>query len=300
MSESPKVAYFCLLGSTGIYRNFELSLSDYPMAYEITDFEAQVIEASHETPVVVDFWAPWCGPCQFLGPVIEKLAGEAGGKWKLAKVNSDEFPQQSQQYRVKSIPAVKLFVNGQVTAEFAGAQPEPFIRRWLAQNLPSPNDKLVQQAANLARVGQEDQAADLLEQVLANEPGNAHAALELGCLLLFAQPARAMPLFRTAEHDGSLYQFANSLFNLAELLTIAQAPEKLEEHPVKPVFLQGLSALKAQDFTTALSNFIEVIQLYKAYQDKAAEKACVAIFLYLGEDHEVVKQFRRPFGMALY
>jgi putative thioredoxin len=270
------------------------------MAYEVTDFQAEVIDASHQQPVVVDFWAPWCGPCQFLGPVIEKLAGEAAGKWQLAKVNSDQFQEQAQRYRVKSIPAVKLFVNGQVVAEFAGAQPEPYIRRWLDQHLPSENDKQVQRAANLARSGREPEAVALLEKVLAGEPGNAHAALELGCIVVFTDPVRAVGLFRTAEHDGALYHFANSLFNLAELLVLAQDPSRLEDHPVKETFLAALAALARQDFGPALEQFIDVIQRHKAYQDKSAEKACVAIFHYLGEQHETVKQYRRQFSMALY
>jgi putative thioredoxin len=100
-------------------------------------FQAQVLDKSHEKPVVVDFWAPWCGPCRVLGPTIEKLARESGGAWRLVKINTDKHPALMQRYGVRGIPAVKLFVGGEVTAEFTGALPEPQLRRWLGEHLPA-------------------------------------------------------------------------------------------------------------------------------------------------------------------
>ena len=101
------------------------------------DFQADVVAASRRRPVLVDFWAPWGGPCRVLGPVLDKLHAEAGGRWGLVKVNTDEEPGLMQRYGIRGIPAVKLFVDGAVAAEFTGALPEPQLRQWLAANLPA-------------------------------------------------------------------------------------------------------------------------------------------------------------------
>ncbi len=100
-------------------------------------FQTQVLDKSHDKPVVVDFWAPWCGPCRTLGPTIKKLAQESGGAWRLVKINTDAHPHLSQRFDIKGIPAVKLFVGGEVTAEFTGALPEHQLRQWLAEHLPA-------------------------------------------------------------------------------------------------------------------------------------------------------------------
>lgn len=105
------------------------------MSYDLNDFEQDVIKQSADKPVLVDFWAPWCGPCKMLAPALEELAGKADGKWAFVKVNVDEKPELASQYGVRGIPNVKLFKAGEVADEFTGVRPADQIESWLAPHL---------------------------------------------------------------------------------------------------------------------------------------------------------------------
>ncbi len=100
-------------------------------------FQTEVLDKSHAKPVLVDFWAPWCGPCRALSPTLDALAKESGGLWRLVKINTDAHPALAQRFGVRGIPSVKLFVDGAVAAEFTGALPEAEVRRWLGEHLPA-------------------------------------------------------------------------------------------------------------------------------------------------------------------
>ena len=143
-------------------------------------FTEEVVDRSHQTPVVVDFWAAWCGPCRALGPVLERLADEADGSWMLAKVDVDANPGLASAFGIQGIPAVRAWKDGREVAQFVGALPELQVREWLAQLGPSPADVAFEEAQQALRAGDHELAEQHLRLALDLEPGHgaARAALE--------------------------------------------------------------------------------------------------------------------------
>lgn len=142
-------------------------------------FPRDVIERSHQVPVVVDFWASWCAPCRTLGPVLERLADEAAGAWVLAKVDVDANPGLAGAFGVQGIPAVRAFKGGREVAEFTGALPEASVREWLTQLGPSRADLAYEEGSALEAAGRLDDAAERYRQTLADAPGHTGAATAL-------------------------------------------------------------------------------------------------------------------------
>src|SRR5512143_2388943 len=153
-------------------------MSEHALDVGLADFNQNVLEASKQRPVVVDFWAPWCGPCKSLKPILEKLAAEYGGKFLLAKINSDENQELAARYAVRGIPSVKAFVNGEVVDEFSGALPEGEVRAFLDRIIPSPADDLRQQAATVRASGDLAGALGLLAEASKLDPANAGVRLD--------------------------------------------------------------------------------------------------------------------------
>jgi len=142
-------------------------------------FVTDVIDRSHDVPVVVDFWAAWCAPCRALGPVLERLAEEAGGSWILAKVDVDANPRLAGALEIQGIPAVRAYKGGREVADFTGALPEPQVREWLTRLGPTPADLAYDEGASLEAAGRLDEAADRYRKALADAPGHNAAATAL-------------------------------------------------------------------------------------------------------------------------
>ncbi|HEX9653072.1 MAG TPA: thioredoxin, partial [bacterium] len=182
------------------------------------DFEKDVLDASKTSPVVVDFWAEWCAPCRMLGPVLEKLANEAGGAWKLVKLNTEEHPQLAVEYGIRSIPAVKMFHDGRVVAEFIGALPETQVRKWLDENLPSVSKQLLEKARSALAADNKPQAKEVLETLLKEESNNVEAVVLLAEILFEEDAARAAQLVKGTPVEHPLYNRANAITTLGRLI----------------------------------------------------------------------------------
>lgn len=268
--------------------------------YEITDFQKDVIERSHVTPVLVDFWAAWCGPCKVLGPVLERLAQQGNGHWVLAKVDTDRHQDLAARYGIRGIPNVKLFVDGKVSDEFTGALPESAVKQWLRKALPDRFRGEIASAQELLKQHKTNEALSILENVLQNDPGNEHATVLLAGSLVSTDPERAMNLVAPIEEHSEHFPAADAIVTFVQLSSRALHPELLPEDPVKPAYLAALVDLAALRYDAALENFINVLRANRYYDDDGARRGCIAIFRMLGDDHAVTQKRRREFSNALY
>lgn len=260
----------------------------------VIDFETEVIEASHTRPILVDFWAAWCGPCRVLGPVLEKLDAETDA-WSLVKVDTEANPHLAQRFGIRGIPAVKLFVEGEPVAEFTGALPEPMVRRWLDEHLPSEQKERLARARALLADGDHAAARPFLEDAVLSDPDDDEARTLLARALAFDQPERAAELV-----DGLFSPEADAVRTLARFLTLPDEPEDLDEAPVRTDYLAAAHALRDGDPDTALDRLIAVLQQQRGYHDDGARKAIVAVFLLLGEEDPIVRKHRPVFNRSLY
>ncbi len=270
------------------------------MSYEVQDFDKQVVQRSKEVPVLVDFWAPWCGPCRTLGPVLERMATKAGGRWELVKVNTEEHQDLAATFDIASIPAVKLFVNGEVVNEFVGALPEREISRFLEKALPSPTANQLGEARRLMKEGADAAAAALLESVIAAEPANLEARVLLAQSVLSTGPECVSSLLESLTPDSEFFEQANAIRMLARLALLTKAPASLPEASVRSKYLAGAAAVRSGDFAAAVEAFIEVLERNKQYDNGGAKEACKAIFQLLGMRHPTVERFFRAFSSALH
>jgi putative thioredoxin len=236
-------------------------------------FERDVIQRSHEVPVVVDFWAEWCGPCRMLGPVIEKAVAKREGQVDLVKLDTDANPRISSAFRIQSIPAVKAFKDGKVVGEFIGAQPPQEVDRFLDSLLPSEADALVAEGSEPG-----------LRRALELEPGRADAALALARIL--ADRGEREPALALLENVAGSF----AADGLAARLRLEADPDLAE----------AFAALDRGETERGLDALIAAIQASDENRREDLRRAVVGVLDDLGVEHPLARESRRKLASALY
>jgi putative thioredoxin len=267
---------------------------------EITDFTKDVLERSSTLPVLVDFWAAWCGPCRVLGPVLERLEARSGGRWVLAKVDTDAHQDIAAQYGIRGIPNVKLFVDRRVVHEFTGALPERAVEQWLEKALPNPHTNMLQEAESLIRGGDPARGRALLQEILTADPGNDHARVLLSRTYLFENPARVSELVAGIEEHSEHYHDAEALRTVIGLFDRAGRPESFPVDNVRERYCEAIEELRTRNFDAALEKFIAVLKENRQYDGDGSRRAVIAIFKILGDEHPLTLKHRRGFSSALF
>lgn len=284
-----------------------MSDSEYILEVDDSNFTAAVIEGSQKQPVLVDFWAEWCAPCRSLMPVLARLADEYGGKFILAKINSDENQALASQLGVRSLPTVKVFKNGIPVDEFMGALPESAVREFIERHIEHESDRLHTAAMQAYRRDDPDTAVELMERAHAMEPGKSRITIDLASVLAGSgNPARAEELLNgLPEYERNSGEAAGLLARLEFAREAADLPDEAgietgaESGDLNSLYQLAMLKISQNDFAGAMEKLLLIIQKDRGYRDDLGRKTLIKLFDMLGDD-PLVDNYRKRMTNLLF
>ena len=275
----------------------------------IENFDTVVLKTSNTTPVMLDFWAPWCGPCQSLMPVLESITADYQDALHLVKVNIDEQPQLAQQFAVRSVPTVKIIVNSEVVDEFQGALPESEIRSLLAKYIQTEAEKRMASALQDYQLGERG-ALDVMQSLINEYPHNYQIRLQyITVLMMENEYHSAKQLFDELPNEIKQLDDVAAMMSRLEVMTIAEKlgdPDTLEQqlasqpndcnirHQLSTIYIaQG-------EFSKALEQLFQIMTIDRKYKEDLGRKEMLKVFDMLGNTGELVSTYRKKLAAVLY
>ena len=287
-------------------------MSESPFIHNIVveNFQSLVLENSFKQPVLVDFWADWCQPCQTLMPMLAKLADEYAGKFHLAKVDTEAQQQLAAHFQIKSLPTMKLFVNGQPVDERMGALPESEIRAFIDQYLTSETDNMMTAARNASHEGRTQEALDMMNQALAKEPDNADLKIDVAQLVMTqGDNEGALALLDSLDEEGKKKEAAIKLRaeielanRIKDLPPTEEIEQKLAANPddLKALIGKANHLIAQGEHEDAMQCMLRVMTLDRSFEDDAGRNGLLALFDILGGEHPGVQKYRRKMFTLLH
>ena len=265
------------------------------------NFEYEVVNYSQNIPVLVDFWAEWCQPCKVLGPSLEKIVEEANGALRLAKVNIDQNQNLALQYNVRSIPTVKAFIEGQVAAEFVGAQPETRLREFVSKlSPPSPVDLDIKKGQGLLLSQEWSEAEDILRKASGQKPDSPAIQLGLATALLAQyQPKEALDLLK-AIPSGREFSRAQQMLPYANALMQLKQDLLPDENSLDAIFKNSIRLASRGKFFMALDGLLDLLREDKHYSDGLAQQIVLGILEIVGDEDPQTRLYRAELASVLF
>jgi putative thioredoxin len=276
----------------------------------LSTFESDVIEASLEVPVLVAFWAPWCGPCKALGPLLERLEREYGGRFRLVNVNSDTNPELVASFNLKSIPYAAVFVDGNAVAQFMGAQPEPYVRVFLDRVIPDPAQLEHRCARDAMARGQFALAEEALKNALALDPSSDAARLDMASILLERGELDGARLHFSAlssrAHGQSTYHAVRSRMESVEIAATlppaAQLEQRVERDGADLQARLDLADLHIarREYAHALDQLLEIVRRDRKFGEDVGRVRMLEVFDMAAGEAALVDEYRARLSQVLF
>lgn len=274
--------------------------SEYVVNVNESDFDYEVLLYSQNVPVLVDFWAEWCKPCKILDPLLEKLAAEGYGSFRLAMVDVDFNRNLAIRYGIRSVPTVKAFLKGQVAGEFTGIQAEIKIREFIRTLAPSPADLLLEKADSLIQNKSWADAEKTYREALELDPGLPGGLLGLTrCLLARGNGSESLQIIKSfpASHEFSL---AESLRPLAEIFAINDQMAYTGDDPLEAAMWNSIRLAKRGNFPSALDGLLDILRKNKNFKNGMVRQLIIALLLVIGEENPETRRYRSEMAAILF
>lgn len=274
----------------------------------VETFEEEVIDQSFDTPVIVDFWAQWCGPCRALTPTLETCVKERKGGVRLVKVNVDEAPELASKFGIRGIPAVKAFVKGEVVDEFVGAKDKRSVDAFLDDLIPNEDKQALASAEDLITQGRSDEAVALLTPLRDDPESREQASLLMAkAKTMTGRYEEAREILDGMPEETPLRASVDALRCRISLLEASQQAcenelrrdlDTLPDDSPARYALAGLLFSKGR-YRESLDELIELLKRDRKFDDDAARRSILAIFEELGDGHELIREYRRKLQIFL-